>query len=169
MTDTGPLDAFWRTAYRFGFPLARVWWRLRRAQHEGALVAVYVDQGLLLLRSSYRAEWNFPGGTVKSGETPDVAAAREGVEEIGLAAPQLRPAGETNGVWDGRQDRVHFFELRLDRLPELKLDNREIVEARIAPPEELGSMAVTGPVAVYLGRTRSDRLAGTTNPFTRSR
>ena len=119
--------------------------------------------------NSYRAEWNFPGGTVKSGETPDVAAARELVEEIGLAAPQLSRAGETNGVWDGRQDRVHFFELRLDRLPELKLDNREIIDARFASPEELGSMAVTGPVAVYLGRTRSDRLAGTTNPLTRSR
>ena len=50
------------------------------------------------MRSSYRAEWNFPGGTVKSGETPDVAAARELVEEIGLAAPQLSPAGEIPGA-----------------------------------------------------------------------
>jgi len=102
MADTGPLDAFWRTAYRFGFPLARVWWRLRRAQHEGALVAVYVDRGLLLLRSSYRAEWNFPGGAVKSGETPDVAAARELVEEIGLvsrrrSAPPERPTASGTG------------------------------------------------------------------------
>src|SRR5205807_1544958 len=61
------LDAAWRTAYRVGFPLARIWWRLRHQQHEGALVAVYVGQALLLVRSSYRIEWNFPGGADRAG------------------------------------------------------------------------------------------------------
>src|SRR5260370_779894 len=46
------LDAAWRTAYRVGFPLARIWWRLRHQQHEGALVAVYAGQALLLVRWS---------------------------------------------------------------------------------------------------------------------
>lgn len=49
---SGPLDAAWRMASHLGFPLARVWWRLRRARHEGALVAVTVDRALLLVRSS---------------------------------------------------------------------------------------------------------------------
>src|ERR1700691_4472707 len=31
------LDAAWRTVYRLGFPVARVWWRIRRARHQGAL------------------------------------------------------------------------------------------------------------------------------------
>jgi 8-oxo-dGTP diphosphatase len=155
MSAYEPLDALWRTAYRLGFPLARVWWRLRGERHEGALVAVYVDRALLLIRSSYRAEWNFPGGTVKRGETPEAAARRELAEEIGLVAPQLEPAGEANGVWDGRTDRVHFFELRLDRLPELKLDNREIIGSRLASPDEIPAIAVTGPVAVYLARTNA--------------
>jgi hypothetical protein len=35
-------DAAWQTAYRLGFPLARICWRLRRQRHEGALVAVHV-------------------------------------------------------------------------------------------------------------------------------
>jgi 8-oxo-dGTP diphosphatase len=48
---------------------------------------------------------------------------------------------------------VHFFELRLDRLPKLQLDNREIIGARLVSIEELRGIAVTGPVAVYLGRT----------------
>lgn len=139
-------------AYRLGFPLARIWWRARRAHHEGALVAIHVGGDLLVVRSSYRSEWNFPGGGVRRGETPEAAARRELTEEIGVEASQLSPAGDASDVWDGRSDHVHFFELRLDRLPELLLDNREIVAARLSPPGELHGAALTGPVAAYLDR-----------------
>ena len=134
MSSTRPVDAAWQLAFRLGFPLARVWWRLRGARREGALVAVYVDQALLIVRSSYLKEWNFPGGGIKRGETPDAAARRELAEEIGLIAPRLLPAGEEMGEWDGCEYCLHFFELRLDRIPKLYLDHREIVEARFASP-----------------------------------
>ena len=150
-------DAAWQTAYRLGFPLARIWWRLRRPPHEGALVAVHVGPALLVVRSSYRIAWNFPGGTIRRGETPEMAARRELADEIGLAGYRLLPAGTDQGIWDGRMDRVHFFELRLEQLPELRLDNREIIEARLTLPTELNSMVLTGPVAAYLGRSPTAR------------
>ena len=112
--------------------VGRYWWCARRIGSSGT---------------------SLPGRSSR-GETPEVAARRELAEEIGLAAAfPLVAVGDACGLWDGRQDKVHFFELRLDRLPELQLDNREIIGARLISPSELRGMALTGPVAVYLGRT----------------
>jgi 8-oxo-dGTP pyrophosphatase MutT (NUDIX family) len=116
-------------------------------------VAVYVDSSLLLVRSSYRTEWSFPGGGVERGETPEDAARRELAEEIGLTGYPLRPAGDAHGIWDGRRDHVHFFELRLDKPPAFCIDNREIIGTRLIPLDELRGMSLTGPVAAYLART----------------
>lgn len=152
---TKMIDALWRIALRLGFRLARVWWRFRRPHHEGALVAIYVGQALLLLKSSYRTEWGLPGGSIHPGETPAVAAQREMEEEIGLPPYPLIPKGSVCGVWDGRIDRVHFFELHLDRLPELRLDHREIIAARLVSPEELRDTALTAAVAAYMNNESS--------------
>lgn len=38
---------------------------------------------ILIVKADYRATWQFPGGHIGSGETPMVAAKREGLEEIG--------------------------------------------------------------------------------------
>jgi 8-oxo-dGTP pyrophosphatase MutT (NUDIX family) len=114
-------------------------------------VAIHVERSLLLLRSSYRSAWNFPGGSVKRTETPEAAARRELVEEIGFCPDgTLRPVGEVSGVWDGRRDRVFFFVLHLHQLPRLQLDNREIIGARLVPIKELSTMRLTGPVQAYV-------------------
>lgn len=149
------LDLAWRTAFRIGFPVARTWWGLTRPRHEGVAVAVYVGPALLLVRPSYRAGWHLPGGGVRRGETPEAAARRELEEEIGLSASALIPAGCTCTSWDGRRDRVHFFELQLVELPKLQLDNREIIEARLTSPVELQNMVPTVLVAAYLERRQS--------------
>ncbi len=142
--------------FRLGYPLARAWWLVRQPVHEGALVAVYVGPALLLLRASYRKTWNLPGGGVKRGETPEAAARRELAEEIGLDAPALQPTGAECGDWDNRHQKVHFFELRLDRLPPLRLDNREIIGAELVLPEDLDRFALTAPVGIHLGRPKAE-------------
>ena len=145
------VDIAWQIVFRLGFPVARVWWRLRRVRHEGALAAIHVGQSLLLLRSSYRSAWNFPGGSVRQGETPEVSVRRELAEEIGLVADApLQLVGEVRGVWEGRIDRVFLFALRVDRLPRLQLDNREIIDARLVPIDDLHKVRLTGPVQAYV-------------------
>jgi 8-oxo-dGTP pyrophosphatase MutT (NUDIX family) len=78
-----------------------------------------------------------------------MAARRELLEEIGLSADALLPAGSVCGRWEGRKEGVHLFELRLSELPMLQLDNREIVGARLVARAELSRLTVTGPVAAY--------------------
>ncbi len=141
----------WRTAYRIGFPLACAWWSLTRARHEGALIAVYAGPALLLLRSSYRSAWNFPGGSIRPAETPEAAARRELAEETGIIAGALKAATTVDGTWEGVRDSVHIFELHLQNAPRLRLDNREIIGARWVPRDALDGMKLTGPVAAYLG------------------
>jgi len=91
----------------------------------------------------------------RRGETPEAAARRELAEEIGLSASTLLPAGFTDTIWDRRRDRVHFFEVRLVELPELQLDNREVIATRLTSPVELQRMALTGLVGAYLARQQS--------------
>ena len=141
---------FLRLLYPIVFPSLRIWWRLAGTKHQGALVAIYVGEDLLLLRSSYRSDWNLPGGGLASGETPEQAVRRELREEIGLEAGPLVPAGCCSGVWEGRHDTCNFFELRLDKMPRLTLDHVEILEARLFRIAELDRLNVTVAVRCYL-------------------
>ena len=77
------------------------------------------------------------------------------IEEIGLSASALRSAGCACIIWDGRRERVHFFEVHLVELPKLQLDNREIIAARLTSPTELQRMALTGLLAAYLAGRQS--------------
>jgi hypothetical protein len=45
---------------------------------------------------------------------------------------------------------VFLFTLRLDQLPVLSLDNREIIGARLVSPDELPDLLLTGPVRAYV-------------------
>lgn len=113
-------------------------------------MAVYVGPALLLVRASYRREWTLPGGGIRRGELPEAAARRELAEETGIAATGLAFAGTACGIWDGRPDRVHFFELHLPDPPALRPDGREIIAAELVPWHRLDDRALTGSAAAYL-------------------
>jgi 8-oxo-dGTP diphosphatase len=152
------MDRFWRLAYRLGFRAARLWWRVRRPDHDGAVVAVWLDDGrILAVQQSYRANPSWPGGGIRRGEEPREAARRELREELGL---DVRPddlvlAREMAVDWDFRRERVRVFELRLRGEPVLRIDNREIVAARFVEPRAfLAEESLPPFIRAHLGGAR---------------
>ena len=151
------MDRFWRLTYRVGFRAARLWWRLRRPHHDGAVVAVWWGGRLLTVQQSYRGNLSWPGGGIRRGEQPREAARRELREELGLevAPDDLVLAREMVVDWDFRREHVRVFELRLREEPVLRIDNRKIVAARFVEPRALLAEAVLPPfIRAYLGGAR---------------
>jgi 8-oxo-dGTP diphosphatase len=145
-------DAAYRLVYRLGFRVARAWWTIRRPDHHGVMVAVWLEGRVLMLRSSYRASFDFPGGGIDPGEAPLAAACRELFEEVGVvaAADAMRFVREIVAWWDNRRDHVSMFELRLAAAPSLRPDGREIVSAAFMPPEAVLALPISPFVRAYL-------------------
>jgi 8-oxo-dGTP pyrophosphatase MutT (NUDIX family) len=151
------VDRFFQVFYWCAYRAARAWWFLRRPPQRGAIVALWHGRRVLLIRNSYTWFWSAPGGSVGRGEAPAAAAARELREEIGLELPPgaLRLAMEVEHFWQYRHDRVHVFEAELAAAPALRLDNREVVEARFIDPESIDPAALLPHLRDYLAARRA--------------
>jgi 8-oxo-dGTP pyrophosphatase MutT (NUDIX family) len=103
---------------------------------------------VLLLETSYKIEWDIPGGTVDAGEPPWRTARREVAEEIGLDRPLgqllaidyvsvagVMPEGMAF-VWDGglvSEDEVNGLVLTDPEVRSAKLCPPAAVEALVKP------------------------------------
>lgn len=128
---TAAIDALWRSSLRVAYRALRVWWAIRRPAAHGAFVAVWWEDRLLLVRNSYRPGESVPAGRIRRGEPPVEGAARELLEEVGIAAgpAELAGAGVHVVEFEDKTDHAHFFELRVDARVEPRIDRREVVHA----------------------------------------
>jgi ADP-ribose pyrophosphatase YjhB (NUDIX family) len=116
-------------------------WRVLRARHATFLVATQIvvrdDQGrVLLLRHRLwppGREWGLPGGYANAGETLEDAARREVREETGLDVE----VGRVVRIRSGFRFRVEVAFAGEARGGELRLDRREVLEARFLAPSQL--------------------------------
>jgi 8-oxo-dGTP diphosphatase len=151
-------DRLWQLAYVAAYRAARLWWFVRRPKHRGAVVALWHDGKLLMVRSSYRARWDLPGGGIEAGEDARDAALRELREEIGLVLPAaaLIVAQAEEIFWEHRYDHVTVFETIAQERPALRVDNREILAAEFRLPQTIDAARISPYVARYL----ADRAPG---------
>ena len=149
------LDRPIRFALRCTYRLLRVWWSFRRPRGSGAAVAVWHGGKLLLVRHSYRSGFSLPGGGVGRRETPVAAATRELREETGVIVEPSRLSPVSGGARSAVCGRYtpHVFEYRADRQPEIRIDNREIIEARFVDPGEAEDLRLDYRLRRYMVET----------------
>jgi ADP-ribose pyrophosphatase YjhB (NUDIX family) len=132
------IDRLYRVAYRGAYRMMRVYWKVLRPQVHGALVAIWYQGEILLVRNSYVRYHSLPGGYVHRGETGRDAAVRELLEETGIrAAPSdLRLALDQQHDWEGKREHIEIFELDVTTQPAIEVDNREVIEAKFFSPKK---------------------------------
>lgn len=152
------VDALWRLALRAAYRPRRALLRRFALGRGGALVAVRTPDRLLVVRHSYRPGLDLIGGGIARGETPEAAARRELREEVGLLVPAgvLRPLGSVRTHFGGPDSRNHVFEWRVERLPDVRIDNRELVWAGAVRPREVPKAERGAALRWYLRRHAPD-------------
>jgi 8-oxo-dGTP diphosphatase len=85
------------------------------------VAAVIASEGRILAcqrsrRSRFGLKWEFPGGKVQAGETPEAALERELEEELGVAAKIEREILRTEHKYPQMREAVQliFFEARIE-------------------------------------------------------
>ena len=141
------------------FAAARAWWFVRRPHTHGSVVAIWQHGRVLIVQSSYRRQFGFPGGFQKRGETALETARREIFEELRftISPAALTLAWEGSTAFEHRRDTTTIWEATFDVPPAIRVDGREIVAALWKTPDEARALPLTPPVAAYLER-RSSRL-----------
>ena len=134
-----------RLAWRAGDRMRRIWWRIARPRLRGCAVALFRDDGaVLLVRHGYgQGRWSLPGGGLGRHEDPLHGAQRECREETGLAPAELHFVDIFDGAISGATNRVHLFTGRIAGTPQV--DGAEIVEADYfalaSLPDNIGTRA----------------------------
>jgi len=137
-----------RAGLKLAHRLRKHWWRVRKPLVRGVIVIARDGEGrVLLVRHTYGLGlWTLPGGGLRKGEDPAVAAAREFAEELGCATGPLTLAGVHEGTLHGAPSRMHVFSCMITEVP--RPDGREIADARFfaldALPDDTGSRVTMG-------------------------
>jgi len=143
-----------RLGYRWAYLMLRLWWCVRRPHTYGAAVALWHEDKVLMVRTSYRDSYSLPGGFIRRGEPPEQAASRELLEEIGLDLPAqvLRHAWQGTMHYESRLDTIDIWEVWLDERPALRVDGREITWAGWMDPSAAQGRRLLPHVAAYLAQ-----------------
>ena len=125
----------WAAIYTVAFQSLRIVFSLTKTRVKGAIVAIWHDGRILLIKKSYRKRWSVPGGMVNKGETWKQAAVRETFEEVGLRILEKDMMFIAQVAGDlGPRDRAHLFQVEIEDPVDIEIDRREIRIAEFVDP-----------------------------------
>jgi 8-oxo-dGTP diphosphatase len=129
-------DRLFQLGYICAYRLMRLYWSVRHPVTHGALVALWSEGEVLLVKNSYVDYYSLPGGYLRRGETARHGAIRELAEEVGVRVrpDELRLSVEECHEWEHKHDHVTIFELEIITRPNVRVDHREVVEAGFFTP-----------------------------------
>ena len=129
------------------------WWRLS-GRHHGVKVAVWLGDRVLGVRHSYKPGLELPAGGIGRSEDHRLTAARELAEEVGVVIDpnDLRLV---LGI-STQMGMLYLYEARLEIMPALRIDHREIIEAAFFSPSLLTDP--TPLIAKYLEAGQGGRI-----------
>ena len=90
------------------------------------VVAVTLDNKVLILKRADTGEMDIPGGHGKSGETPEFTAIRETLEETGLDLFQIKDIMFKEVEFKGRKEQISYFYAKLNNTSEMLTDDIDL-------------------------------------------
>lgn len=148
------IKALIRGLYRVAHWGLRLLWFIRRPETTGALVAVWHQGRVLLVKNSYRSQLTLPGGYIRPREDRRTAAARELREEVGIQVQPKRLVHAYHGthLFEHRQDTLDIFELEVEVVPDVRVNDREVVRAEFHTPDEALGLVIVPHLEEYLSQ-----------------
>lgn len=113
---------------------------------------VAVKEGRVLLTRQYRflidgSSWELPGGRVDAGETPEIAAVRECIEETGVECRDLRTLVEYFPGLDNFDNRTTLFSSEDTRVVSaFEPTHAEVIEISWFPLRQVIDMIFSGRI-----------------------
>src|SRR5262245_9084843 len=107
------VDLFFRVAYKDAYRMMQIYWKVLHPQMHDALVTIWNNGEILLVKNSYVRYWSLPSGYMHRGETGREAAIRELLEETGMRAEptDLKLALDQQHLWEGKHEHIEIFNL----------------------------------------------------------
>jgi 8-oxo-dGTP pyrophosphatase MutT (NUDIX family) len=90
------------------------------------VVAVTLDNKVLVLKRADTGEIDIPGGHGKSGETPEFTAIRETLEETGLDLFGIKEIMSKEVNFKGRNEQITYFYAKLNNTSEMLMDDVDL-------------------------------------------
>jgi ADP-ribose pyrophosphatase YjhB (NUDIX family) len=152
--EKSAINSLYHLTYRFAYLLMRAYWRVLHPPTHGALVAIWYEGQILLVRNSYVGYYSLPGGYVRREETGRHAALRELAEETGVHArpDDLKQVVDLHHRWEGKREHLEIFELHPPARPGIEIDGREVIDAAFFAPERALELDLFPPIRQVIER-----------------